>query len=404
MSEIKPNENKTKYGVLFTLVLAVSLFLLTLIQNKYFRDSTSNRLAIVETNNNQEKEISVQVKPVKQPPNTKNNLLNHIKNNDLVEKPSDLIKIDKAKLIAWVNNNDYSKARHYLIKKASLAVDENDNAFLGEVMQLLGRVSATEGDLASTEVYLFEALDIFEQSQNQQQIADTQLLIGRMYAKRREIAKRAGFAYDDLLVARYYLNKGRTYLAKEILDSSISENLKLGRSGAVASAYKSLASFYNSQQNHNDARDALVEASRHYADSGQDKQAQQLISQLKDKQVSLEIIQNLESEIRSKLKRYDSQITLARQARDYMKLYSLYKSKGEAGRAWEFRVKASEILSRSDKRDMYFRMPDVMAVLYDSNSNFDKAEDYYEKAREYYLDQNNIDSYNHVVGLEQILN
>ena len=87
-----------------------------------------------------------------------------------------------------------------------------------------------------------------------------------------------------------------------------------------------------------------------------------------------------------------------------MKLYSLYRSKGEQGRAWEFRVKASEILSRSDKRDMYFRMPDVMAVLYDSNTNLDKAEDYYKKARENYLDQNKIDSYNHVVGLEQTLN
>ena len=248
MSDTKPNQNKTKYSVGFTLALAIFLFSLTLIQNKFLRESSSNKLVENEVVKVPVERESKQIKPAIQPPDTKKNLLEHIENNDLVEDPSHSVKLDKTKLISWVNNNDYSKARHYLIKQASLAVDEGDNAFLGEVMQLLGRVSATEGDLASTEVYLFEALDIFEQSQNEQQLADTQLLIGRMYAKRREIAKRAGFAYDDLLVARYYLNKGRSYVAKEILDSSISENLKLGRSGAVASAYKSLASFYNSQQ------------------------------------------------------------------------------------------------------------------------------------------------------------
>jgi len=290
-------------------------------------------------------------------------------------------------------------ARHYLIKKASAAVDQNDNVVLGEIMQLLGRVSATEGDLASTEVYLFEALDIFEQAENQEQIANTQLLIGRMFAKRREIA--AGSAYDDLLISRYYLSKGRTYIAKQIIDSSIEENLQLGRSGAVASAFKSLANYYGTRQNFNDERDALIKAANYYAESGQDNQALEVLSELRDKHASGDTIERLRSDIESKLNNYESQINLVRQARDYMKLYSLYKSKGEQGRAWEFRVKASEILSRSSKRDMYFRMPDVMAILFDSNNNLDKAEDYYAKARKSYLDQNDLDAYNHVVSLEQ---
>ena len=210
-------------------------------------------------------------------------------------------------------------------------------------------------------------------------------------------------AYDDLLIARYYLSKGRTYIAKQIIDSSIKENLELGRSGAVASAYKSLARYYGSRQNFNDERDALAKAANYYAESGQDHQAMLVLAELREKHASVDTIETLQSEIESKLFNYESQINLVRQARDYMKLYSLYKSKGEQGRAWEFRVKASEILSRSDKRDMYFRMPDVMALLFDSNTNLDKAEDYYAKARKGYLDQNDIDSYNHVVSLQEIL-
>ena len=403
MSDSKLKHKNRLYSIVFTIVLVTTLLLITFYQNR--QSSLESELKVVK--NVVEEKValnnSIEENLTPEPPEPKQQLLQHIEKNEIVAKESNQIKLDKRKLLAWVNANDYAKARHYLIKKASLAVDQQDNSFLAEVMQLLGRVSATEGDLASTEVYLFEALDIFEQTQNHQQIANTQLLIGRMYAKRREIAKRAGNAYDDLLISRYYLSKGRTYIAKQIIDSSIQENLELGRSGAVASAYKSLARYYGSQQNFNDERDALVNAANYYAESGQGHQAMLVLSELQEKHESLDVIETLQSEIESKLFNYESQINLVRQARDYMKLYSLYKSKGEQGRAWEFRVKASEILSRSGKRDMYFRMPDVMALLFDSNNNLDRAEDYYAKARQGYLDQNNIDAYNQVVSLEQVL-
>ncbi len=403
MSVSKQKQKNRFYSIVFTIVLVITLLLITFYQNRFIPTNSDQK--IVQSNAEQtvadnvdfEQNTNVELADPKQ------QLLKHIEKNQIVTQKSNVIKLDKQQLIDWVNANDFAKARHYLIKKASSAVDVQDNSFLGEVMQLLGRVSATEGDLASTEVYLFEALDIFKLILNHQQIANTQLLIGRMYAKRREIAKRAGNAYDDLLIARYYLSKGRTYVAKQIIDSSIEENLELGRSGAVASAYKSLARYYGSRQNYNDERDALVKAANYYAESGQDLQAMLVLSELRQKYASADTIETLRSEIESKLFNYESQINLVRQARDYMKLYSLYKSKGQQGRAWEFRVKASEILSRSDKRDMYFRMPDVMALLFDSNTNLDKAEDYYAKARQSYLDQNDIDAYNHVVNLQQVL-
>ncbi len=403
MSVKRHNQKKTLYSMVFTLVLSASLLLVALYKN-YHAASNKNTVLVQNEPSKSTAVDHLQQQAEIEDKDPKQLLVEHIEKNNSVLEKSDSIKLDKQKLIEWVRNNNYAKARHYLIKKASAAVDQQDSLVLGEVMQLLGRVSATEGDLASTEVYLFEALDIFSGTQSHQQVANTQLLIGRMYAKRREIAKRAGNAYDDLLIARYYLSKGRTYIAKEIIDSSINENLKLGRSGAVASAYKSLARYYGSRQNFNDERDALAKAANFYAESGQDHQAMLVLSELRDKHASLDAIEQLQSDIESKLFDYESQINLVRQARDYMKLYSLYSSKGEQGRAWEFRVKASEILSRSGKRDMYFRMPDVMALLYDSNTNLDKAEKYYAKARQSYLDQNNIDAYNRVVSLEQILN
>ena len=141
--------------------------------------------------------------------------------------------IDKDKLLRWIRAGRFSNSHHYLIEQASVAVDMNDHQQLGQIMQILAQLSASQGDLASAEVYLFEAMEIFKQLNSQDDLANTNLLIGQMYARRRQIAQMAGWAYGDLLMARFYLSKGRYYQARDTLDNSIQDNLKLGRTGAV---------------------------------------------------------------------------------------------------------------------------------------------------------------------------
>ena len=172
----------------------------------------------------------------------------------------------------------------------------------------------------------------------------------------------------------------------------------------MASAYKTMARYYRDVNDTSGEQLALIEAGKYYAHSGQSSQAMDVVSQLRQKQAPLDLIEDLELQIEHRLLRYESQITLVSQARDYMQLYSLYKSKGEQGRAWQFRVKASEILSRTDKRDMYFRAPDVMALLYDSNFNAHRAADYYQQAADHYLSENLMPAYQQVEELQSSLN
>ena len=398
--------NENNRGFLPALALTVLLVSIALYQNSRDSDEAIQTLVIADTDAYRSRapdNHSLQIETDEQFDN-KDNLLTHLDESAAPEHNITGVKLNTTQLIDWVNNDQFAISRHYLIKQASLAVDLQDNYSLGQIMQLLARVAATEGDLASTEVYLFEALDIFEQLDYKQGIADTQLLIGQMYAKRRYIAQQAGWAYGELLMARFYLSKGSTYAAKEALDTSIKDNLSLGRTGAVASAYKTMARYYRSINDANGEHNALIEAGKFYAYSGQEHQAAQVLQQLRERNSSLDLIETLEYEINRRLDEYQSQITLVRQARDYMRLYSLYKSKGEAGRAWEFRVKASEILSRTSKRDMYYRAPDVMALLYDSNFNYSRATDYYNRAREFYLSQNDIEAVNQTADFQSTLN
>ena len=314
------------------------------------------------------------------------------------------VLIDEIELLRWIKTDNFSDSHQYLMTQAAAAVDLNDHQQLGLIMRILAQVSASQGDLASAEVYLFEALEIFKQLNSDEDLAKTNLLIGQMYAKRRQIAQMAGWAYGDLLMARFYLSKGNHYQAKDTLDASIQDNLKLGRTGAVASAYKTMARYYRAVNDYTGEQNALIEAGKYYAHSGQSYQAQQVVQQLYEQQAPQAMIESLEQQIEMRLSRYESQINIVRQARDYMQLYSLYKSKGENGRAWQFRIKASEILSRTNKRDMYFRMPDVMAVLYDSNFNIVKASSHYKQASDYYLSQNQLQAHQRAEELISTLN
>ena len=395
-----------RYDVVFGIILAAVLIIIAAINKKPLNNPevvTAHNAS--STNENFRQKINTADHYDSQLIESKRILINSLDiadNQKSSNKSSPLI--DKSQLLDWVSANEFSRSHQYLIEKAANAVDMNDHQQLGQIMQLLAQVSASQGDLASAEVYLFEALEIFKLLSNRKALADTNLLIGQMYARRRQIAQMAGWAYGDLLMSRFHLSKGSYYQAKDTLDASIQDNLKLGRTGAVASAYKTMARYYRAINDKVGAQNAMVEAGKYYAHSGQAHQAAQVIQQLNQDQAPLDLVEELKQQIEMRLSTYESQINIVSQARDYMQLYSLYKSKGEFGRAWRFRIKASEILSRTDKRDMYFRMPDVMAVLYDSNFNIAKASSYYKQASEYYLSHNQIQAHETVEGLLSALN
>ena len=408
MSKNRDNSKQInrRYEVIFGFVLAAILIILAVI-SKSPRDSSELVLTGNDTFKNEEfnKKISTSKDYDSHLTESKQRLISSLVVTALPENTkSQSDMIDKKKLINWIRNDNFSKAHQYLIGKAARAVDHNDHQQLGQIMQLLAKVSASQGDLASAEVYLFESLEIFKKLHNHKELADTKLLIGQMYARRRQVAQMAGWAYGDLLMARFYLSKGSYYQAKDTLDTSIEDNLKLGRTGAVASAYQTMARYYSAINDTVGEQNALIEAGKYYAHSGQSLKAEQVLNKLSQDQAPLDIIDMLKSQIAMRLSTYQSQINLVHQARDYMQLYSLYKSKGEQGRAWQFRIKASEILSRTNKRDMYYRTPDVMAVLYDSNLNVAQATSYYKQASHYYLSQNNLKAHNKAEKLLSRLN
>jgi len=67
-------------------------------------------------------------------------------------------------------------------------------------------------------------------------------------------------------------------------------------------------------------------------------------------------------------------------------LYHHHLRNGEVERAWEFRIKSSQVLASASDRAMYQRQADVIAVLYNSNFAIDRAKKYLDRARSLYRD------------------
>jgi hypothetical protein len=93
-----------------------------------------------------------------------------------------------------------------------------------------------------------------------------------------------------------------------------------------------------------------------------------------------------EREIQGLFEEHLDDLSKTSQARDYQMLYHHYLRNGQPERAWEFRIKSSEILADTSDRSMFQRQGDIIAVLYNSNFAMDRAKKYLDQAGTLYSD------------------
>jgi hypothetical protein len=173
----------------------------------------------------------------------------------------------------------------------------------------------------------------------------------------------------------------------ESLQSVIANNLEIRRYGAAADAWEALASLH--EQVHDDgyqAQLARIEAARLFASTGQMNHVRRLVDGLERSFFSDTDMAEIEREIQGLFEEHLDNLTKTSQARDYQMLYHHYLRNGQVERAWEFRIKSSEILADTSDRSMFQRQGDIIAVLYNSNFAMDRAKKYLDQAGTLYSD------------------
>lgn len=281
-----------------------------------------------------------------------------------------------------LERKEYRTVGEELLQIAAQAVEAGDHKKLGGVMSLLGQLSIEEQDFDAAEVYLKESLEIYELAENTVGAAQVQMHLGRMHLKLRQRARTAGQAYDRILLARWQIAHGHYDAAQHNLDLVIDENLSINRFGAAASAYNSLSRLHAENGDTYYAEEAAMEAARLYAASGQLGNANTTLANLEARGVEAWRLAEIEQEIELRHEEFRANVEQVQRAEDYNRLYNSYRSRGDELSAWRLRLQASESLSKVSKREMYHRIPDVLALLYVSNGDRDRASDYFEQARE----------------------
>lgn len=269
-----------------------------------------------------------------------------------------------------------------LISLAADAASAGDKARLAHILLLLGDIATEDLELDSAEVFLLEALDLYDAVDDAVGMARVQMQLGRMHLKARQIARTAAQAYDRLLVARWELDHQQYTAAEQHLREVIDSNLSVNRYGAAASAYASLMSLYRETNDGYRAEAAAVEAARLYAASGQHRRARAVLASLEAARIEPGRLLEIESEIEQNIRQFDDGVAQIERARDYQRLYHHYRARGDDERAWALRVRWSESLARAPKRAMYHRQPDVLAVLYNSNESMSRARAYLQRAHD----------------------
>ena len=283
---------------------------------------------------------------------------------------------------ALLVDGDYARLRESLLELAAEAVREGDRKRLGYILNLLGQVSIREQDLFSAEVYLAEALDIFDGLGDTVGSAQVYLQLGRTHLRSRQIARTAGTAYDELQVGRWYMTRRLYDPAITYIRQAIDRNLSISRFGSAASAYDSLAQIHLKLNNLPAAREALTESARLFASAGQLDRADEAVAMLEENDAQAWQIRELQDVIDSNYTDYRDGILQIGRAQDYRRLYNYYRQQGDQERAWKFRLLANESLSQVSKRTLFHRQQGVLAILYNSNDAMDDAEEFFGLARQ----------------------
>jgi tetratricopeptide (TPR) repeat protein len=286
-----------------------------------------------------------------------------------------------------LHQGKYKQARTELLEIAAAAVLQDDQTRLGGTLLLLGEVAINQQELDSAEVYLQEALYLAMSSDNVMATARSYQLLGQLNIRARELARQASNTWDDLWQARNSIARGYYRGVNEKLQTVIQHSLEIRRYGAAAEAWETLASLH--EQVHDDgyqAQQARIEAAKLFASTGQMTHVRRLVDGLERSFFSATDMAEIEREIQGLFEEHQNDLVKTSQARDFQMLYHHYLRNGQLERAWEFRIKSSEILASTSDRSMFQRQGDIIAVLYNSNFAMDRAKQYLDQAGAIYSD------------------
>ncbi len=285
----------------------------------------------------------------------------------------------------FIDDGEFQKARAILLEYASVANADEDHDLLGLILALIGELSIQGYDLHTAEVYLNESLETFERIGNDIGTAYALMHLGRMHITSRALARHAAGAYDLLLIARNQLAGFRYESARENLNTVITQSLEIDRYGTAADALETLARLNRSTGQTYEAERALLKAAELYAASGGERRAGMILDELASNGVDPVLISHSRGKISAFLAEFEQNTRQLRQAEDYRMLFHHYRANGDQQRAWEFRIRAERTLAQASKRAMYYRQPDVLALLYNSNTDMSRARSYVDRASGIFL-------------------
>ncbi len=285
-----------------------------------------------------------------------------------------------------LHQGKFKQARTQLLEVAAASMLEDDQTRLGDTLLLLGEVAINQQELATSEIYLQEALYLTMSQDNVIGTARCYQLLGQLNIRARELARLAANTYDELWQARNSIARGYYQGVNENLQTVIRDNLEIRRFGAAADAWEALASLHDQVHDGYQAQLARIEAARLFASTGQMTHVRRLIDGLDRSLISEAVTDEIELEIKGLLQQHQQDLIKTSQARDYQMLYHHYLRVGQVGRAWKFRIKSSETLANTSDRSMFQRQADIIAVLYNSNFAMDRAKQYLDRAKNIYDD------------------
>lgn len=311
----------------------------------------------------------------------------------------DVLSAARKRIQPLLDNGRVSEARAYLMARAARANAEHDQRTLGYHLALLGELSVASRDLGAARILLDEAIVAFERSGDRMGLGYGYMQLGRMHIESRAIARQASDAYNLLLLARNQLHRYQYQDAESSLRKAIGSSLEISRYGTAANALETLAGLQRTTGRQWDADTSLLEAARLHAASGRKRHALAMLETLAVEGIDSTRILRGKQEVMEALEAFRISTEQVAQARDYRHLYHQYRHAGDESRAWEFRLKAGETLSRVSKRAMYHRQPDVVALLYESNHSMARAATLIRKASELFTSEGAEQLAHEAVGL-----
>lgn len=298
-------------------------------------------------------------------------------NSSIVQQIDEVISATRPALSPEIESfsaaGDFALAKDELLNRAIQAAAALDNAGLALNLGELGELALQQGELGMAEVYLSEALELYEELGDEVSVAGIHVQVGRLHLYTRQRARQTSDAYDQLLISRWMISKGQFYKAEDQLKQIVQTNLELHRYGAAASAYETLYSGYTSSSNVPEAQEAGKEAIKLHATSGNVNAANRLLDKMNDAGLSRVEAEEISQQINSYYREYEASVQAIGEARDYAQLYNQLSSRGDALQAWRFRQKAEQSLSAVSSRARYRRQPDVLVELYKSNVSMTDA-------------------------------